>query len=284
MKGHGLLGQPQCFASLNRYRSARIPTIRLAVARRAGRFLLIFENHLLFSRQNSVVTSQNKRYTLQFTQPNRQGKSGENVGPKSAVRKSSKPQKRRSPRCRPRIDSLELRRLLSTIYVDAIAPGPTHDGSSWINAYTTLTQALTAATSGTTIEVGQGTYTPSNWNRSHCFVSSYQRTAVEIDGGYAGFGTPNPDARKHSPGTHPTILSCRHRPANFWNPPTIITNVVWWAAAQTPDRDHRRLQHYRRKCQRQPGRRFNGWWNIQFGRQPHDSQLHILRRFGNRRR
>jgi parallel beta-helix repeat protein len=100
-------------------------------------------------------------------------------------------------------EALEIRRLLSTVYVDAIAPGPTNDGSSWQNAYTSLQTALGAAVSGQTIEVAQGTYTP---------TSGTDRTAtfqlidgVSILGGYAGYGTANPDACNVT--SYPTILS-----------------------------------------------------------------------------
>ena len=91
------------------------------------------------------------------------------------------------------IEPLETRRLLSgTVFVDAIAPG-TDDGSSWANAYTDLQQALAAVVAGQTIEVSQGTYLP---------TSGTDRTAtfqlvdgVTIQGGYAGYGQPNPDAQ-----------------------------------------------------------------------------------------
>src|SRR5687768_6184420 len=47
-------------------------------------------------------------------------------------------------------EALERRRLLSTIYVDASAPGPAN-GASWTNAYTNPQQALAAAVSGDSI-------------------------------------------------------------------------------------------------------------------------------------
>jgi predicted outer membrane repeat protein len=111
--------------------------------------------------------------------------------------------KRRSD---PRIalaERLEERRLLSTIYVDAIAPGPTHNGSSWTNAYTDLQQALGVATSGTTIDIGQGTYKPtSGTDRTATFQIG---SGVSIFGGYAGYGTSNPNSRDVV--NTPTVLS-----------------------------------------------------------------------------
>jgi hypothetical protein len=93
-------------------------------------------------------------------------------------------------------EPLEVRRLLSsTIYVDATAPG-NKSGTSWTNAYTDLQSALSAATAGTTIEVSQGTYYP---------TSGSDRTAtfnlingVKLEGGFAGLGTDNPNARNIS--------------------------------------------------------------------------------------
>jgi hypothetical protein len=48
----------------------------------------------------------------------------------------------------------------STIYVDADAPGPGHDGTSWATAYTTVQDALAAATVGDAIWVAEGVYYP----------------------------------------------------------------------------------------------------------------------------
>src|ERR1700733_11717618 len=97
------------------------------------------------------------------------------------------------------IESLELRRLLSvsTLFVDASSPGPTHDGSSWNSAYTDLQQALAAAnpTAGNSvnIEVAKGTYKPtSGTDRNATFQL---KDNVSLLGGYAGSTASNPNAR-----------------------------------------------------------------------------------------
>ncbi len=89
--------------------------------------------------------------------------------------------------------SLESRVLLSTVFVDANAPGTVQDGMSWETAYTDLQAALTPATSGTEIRVADGTYKPtSDSNSSIYFVL---KNGVSLMGGYAGYGAAVPDAR-----------------------------------------------------------------------------------------
>jgi hypothetical protein len=100
-------------------------------------------------------------------------------------------------------EALEDRQLLSTIYVDASSPGPTHNGTSWGNAYADLQLALGAAVSGDTINVADGTYKPaSGTDRT---ISFQLKTGVGIYGGYAGYGAGNPDARDVT--AYATILS-----------------------------------------------------------------------------
>jgi parallel beta-helix repeat protein len=107
---------------------------------------------------------------------------------------------KRQPYCH--IEHIELRRLLSTVFVSSAAVG-NNSGTSWANAYTSLQTALGAATSGTTIEVGQGTYKPTTGaSRTARFQLA---DGVTLQGGYAGTGQSNPDARNTT--LYPTILS-----------------------------------------------------------------------------
>ncbi|MBU0718227.1 MAG: FG-GAP repeat protein, partial [Planctomycetes bacterium] len=86
-------------------------------------------------------------------------------------------------------------------YVDVNATGPTHDGSSWCQAYTSLQVALEAvvAAGGSIPElwVAQGTYRPSGRlypddPRSATFSLL---NGLAIRGGFAGCNAPNPDRR-----------------------------------------------------------------------------------------
>jgi len=100
-----------------------------------------------------------------------------------------------------------------TIYVDADAPGPVHDGSSWATAYKYLQDALTDANSiGEPVEirVADGIYTPDS--NSAVPDGTGDRTAtfelingVTIKGRYVGFGEPDPNARDIE--LYETILS-----------------------------------------------------------------------------
>lgn len=100
------------------------------------------------------------------------------------------------------------------LYVDAEAPGPTHDGSSWCEAFLYLQDALAAAaTSGNEaveIRVAQGVYTPdrdtANPNGTDYRGATFQLlSSVTLLGGYAGCGAPDPDGRDVD--AYETILS-----------------------------------------------------------------------------
>ncbi|MFH1108919.1 MAG: right-handed parallel beta-helix repeat-containing protein [Planctomycetota bacterium] len=96
----------------------------------------------------------------------------------------------------------------ATIYVDKDATGSTHDGSSWCNAYLTVQDALVAPSPSTTIRVADGIYNPDRGggktpgDRSATFQL---KNGVTLQGGYAGCGAPDPNARNII--TNETILS-----------------------------------------------------------------------------
>ena len=98
-----------------------------------------------------------------------------------------------------------------TIYVDVDAPGPTHDGSNWNNAYLYLQDALDDAdvsAKPVEIRVAQGTYTPdqgASVTPGDREASFYMITGVDIYGGYAGYGEADPNAKDVS--LYKTILS-----------------------------------------------------------------------------
>jgi len=102
------------------------------------------------------------------------------------------------------------------IYVDDDAPG-VNDGTNWKDAYWCLQDALAAAQSGDEIYVAQGIYRPDRHGIYHerlgpQLQASGDRTAafqlingVALRGGYAGFGSPDPNARDVE--AYETILS-----------------------------------------------------------------------------
>jgi hypothetical protein len=95
------------------------------------------------------------------------------------------------------------------IYVDADANG-LNDGSSWLNTYKYLQDALMMDTDGDELRVAQGIYKPDdfalsdrpNLGRSETFQL---KNGVTLKGGYAGLGQPDPNRR--DVGKHETILS-----------------------------------------------------------------------------
>ncbi|MHC4500051.1 MAG: lamin tail domain-containing protein, partial [Planctomycetota bacterium] len=102
---------------------------------------------------------------------------------------------------------------VGTIYVDVNAPGPTHDGSSWHDAYLYLRDALADANSKpkpVEIWVAGGTYTPdcnsAEPNGTGDRKAIFQLiNGVKVSGGYAGYGAPDPNERNI--GLYETILS-----------------------------------------------------------------------------
>jgi parallel beta-helix repeat protein len=99
------------------------------------------------------------------------------------------------------------------IYVDGDAAGPTHDGTSWQNAYQYLQDALAdanLAVKPVEIRVAEGTYVP-DANSDETGGSGDRAAAfqliegVTVKGGYAGYGEPNADARDIE--LYETILS-----------------------------------------------------------------------------
>ncbi len=87
-----------------------------------------------------------------------------------------------------------------TIYVDADAPGPIHNGNSWPKAYNYLQDALADAVSGDQIRMAAGSYKPDTDAAHPEGTGSRAATfalidGVELYGGYAGFGEPDPNHR-----------------------------------------------------------------------------------------
>jgi len=93
--------------------------------------------------------------------------------------------------------------IAKVIYVDANAPGPIHDGSSWTDAYNYLQDALADANSAVKpveIWVAEGIYTPdsnsADPNGSGDREATFQLiNGVTIKGGYAGIREPDPNER-----------------------------------------------------------------------------------------
>jgi len=83
-------------------------------------------------------------------------------------------------------------------HVDADAPGPIHNGKSWVTAFLTLQDALDVANNGDEIRVAEGIYKPDDGagvtpgDREATFQLA---DGVFVRGGFAGYGEPDPDAR-----------------------------------------------------------------------------------------
>ena len=85
------------------------------------------------------------------------------------------------------------------LYVDDDTTGK-NDGSSWADAYNYLQDALSAAWRGDEIRVAQGIYTPNSNSTEPDGSGDREATfqlinGVKIQGGCAGAGTPDPNAR-----------------------------------------------------------------------------------------
>ncbi len=86
------------------------------------------------------------------------------------------------------------------IYVDANAAGA-NDGTSWENAYKYLQDALMFAAAGDEIRVAQGVYRPDQSAYLDGIIEGDRRVSfqlksgVSLRGGYAGFGSPDPNRR-----------------------------------------------------------------------------------------
>ncbi len=91
-------------------------------------------------------------------------------------------------------------------YVDQNASGPIHDGSSWCNACTDLSEALDNAVAGDVIRVAEGIYLPSTDGLTDPREATFQLiSGVTLEGGYAGCGSASPDERDIE--VYETILS-----------------------------------------------------------------------------
>ncbi|MFO7698729.1 MAG: PKD domain-containing protein [Anaerolineae bacterium] len=93
-------------------------------------------------------------------------------------------------------------RSAGTLFVDASAPGPDHDGNSWATAYLDLQDALATAIAGDQIWIADGRYTPGPAGSPA--VTFTIREGVALYGGFAG-GETTLDAR--DPALHATVLS-----------------------------------------------------------------------------
>lgn len=78
----------------------------------------------------------------------------------------------------------------AALYVDDSAPTSGQTGASWDHPYVTIQQAVSAASPGDEIRVGQGSYYPSSQS-----TSIELKHQVRIKGGYAGYGAGSPDVR-----------------------------------------------------------------------------------------
>lgn len=94
-------------------------------------------------------------------------------------------------------------------YVDADANGA-NDGSSWVDAFNHLQDALAVAIYGDEIQVAEGVYKPDEDSNHPDGTGNREATfqlidGVAVRGGYAGSGEPEPNARDFN--AYETVLS-----------------------------------------------------------------------------
>ena len=86
-----------------------------------------------------------------------------------------------------------------TIHVDVNATDPLRNGTTWCKAFATLSTAIDVAGVGDTIRVANGRYTPDPTGLADPREATFQlQRGVTIEGGYAGCGAENPNARNTS--------------------------------------------------------------------------------------
>ncbi len=93
-----------------------------------------------------------------------------------------------------------------SLFVDAEATGPAHDGASWCSAFRELHEALAVAPPGATIRIADGVYLPDPTGLADSRYATFVLPGgVILRGGHAGCGAPDPDHR--DPVAQPTVLS-----------------------------------------------------------------------------
>jgi hypothetical protein len=84
------------------------------------------------------------------------------------------------------------------IYVDRNSPGPIRDGSTWARSFLYLQDALAVPGTGNEIRVADGTYRPDQGGGQTAGdreATFHIGNSAIVKGGYAGYGTINPNAR-----------------------------------------------------------------------------------------
>ena len=92
-----------------------------------------------------------------------------------------------------RVERLEGRALLTTVYVDCNPAIAVRDGLSWETALADLEPIMNSIKSGNNIKVADGTYYPSSTGDRES--SFHPVNGVSVYGGYAGYGAANPESR-----------------------------------------------------------------------------------------